>query len=81
MIDVAALPEDPDELRAFTQAPRGDVDRQALSGHRTHRFGSLSKAEVRLRRDDSQVTLPEGEPPKDKRHPVIYRLSSRATAR
>ena len=53
MIDVArALPEDPDELRAFTQLLLAEVKSQAmlieklrhqLSGHRTHRFGSKSE--------------------------------------
>ena len=67
MIDVArALPEDPDELRAFTQLLLAEVKSQAmlieklrhqLSGHRTHRFGSKSESieQLQLALESSEI--------------------------
>ncbi len=57
MIDMAkALPEDPAELRKFTQLLLAEVKSQAmlieklrhqLSGHRAHRFGSCAFRSIR----------------------------------
>ena len=67
MIDVSrALPEDPDELRAFTQLLLAEVKSQAmlieklrhqLSGHRTHRFGSKSESieQLQLALESSEI--------------------------
>ena len=67
MIDVAkALPEDPAELRKFTQLLLAEVKSQAmlieklrhqLSGHRTHRFGSKSESieQLQLALESSEI--------------------------
>ncbi len=67
MIDVAkALPEDPAELRKFTQLLLAEVKSQAmlieklrhqLSGHRAHRFGSKSESieQLQLALESSEI--------------------------
>lgn len=67
MIDMAkALPEDPAELRKFTQLLLAEVKSQAmlieklrhqLSGHRTHRFGSKSESieQLQLALESSEI--------------------------
>jgi len=67
MIDLAkALPEDPKELRVFTQLLLAEVKSQAmlieklkhqLSGHRIHRFGSKSEniEQLQLALENSEI--------------------------
>ena len=72
MIDVArALPEDPDELRAFTQLLLAEVKSQAmlieklrhqLSGHRTHRFGSKSESIAGFTNYRTVISVIRGQP-------------------
>ena len=67
MIDVArALPEDPNELRAFTQLLLAEVKSQALlitklkhqlAGHNHHRYGSRSEMieQLQLALESSEI--------------------------
>ena len=63
--EIVPLPEDPEELRAFTARLLAEVKAQAilieklrhqLAGHRAHRFGSSSETAEQLQLADTAYT-------------------------
>jgi hypothetical protein len=81
MPDVAkSLPEDPEDLRAFTALLLAEVKSQALliaklrhqpAGHRNHRQLALEASEIAIAKITAKLQVPDEEPKnKPKRRPI-----------